>query len=154
MDYTKKIYSICTTGRPLHPLESREIEQIVLPMSAIRSQGEKHPCSRKRSKSILMHPASSTRHCAASAMQRIFLENKPLIFPCFRNTVNPDLKSHLCFQTMTEHIRNENRKAPLYPRTGIDNLTSQAAYDALRPDGTAFYNDKETELHVRCCSGH
>ena len=36
----------------------------------------------------------------------------------------------------------------------IENLTPQAAYDALRPDGTGFYNDKEMELYVRCCSGH
>ena len=27
-------------------------------------------------------------------------------------------------------------------------------YDALRPDGTAFYNDKEMELYVRRCNGH
>ena len=58
---------------------------------------------------------------------------------------NPDLKSHLYFQIMTEHIRNEKGRALLYPRTG-GSTTSH--------DGTAFYNDKEMELYVGCCSGH
>ena len=51
--------------------------------------------------------------------------------------------------------QERERKGAIVPKNRwIDNLTSQAAYDALRPDGTAFYNDKEMKLYVRCCSGH
>ena len=56
---------------------------------------------------------------------------------------------------MTEHMRNENRKAPLYPRTGgLTTSHPKQHTTLLRPDGTAFYNDKELELCLRCCSGH
>ena len=65
---------------------------------------------------------------------------------------NPDLRSHLCFRPMNQE---RERKGVIVPKNRwIDNLTSQAARKALRPDGAAFHNDKEMALYVRCCSGH
>ena len=48
----------------------------------------------------------------------------------------------------------EARNAIVSRNRWIDNLTSQAAFDAVRPDGKSFFNDDNMDLYVRCNSGH
>ena len=48
----------------------------------------------------------------------------------------------------------EARNAMVPRNRWVENLTSQAALHALRPDGKSFFNDDNMELCVRCNSGH
>ena len=85
---------------------------------------------------------------------RNFLGNKPLIFlmTMFPKYGKSRIEIAFVFPDYDGTYQERERKGAIVPKNRwIDNLTSQAADDA---DGTAFYNDKEMELYVRCCSGY
>ena len=60
----------------------------------------------------------------------------------------------MCPKFDGSYQEREARNAIVPRDRWIDNLTSQAAFHALRPDGKSFYNDDNMELYVRCISGH
>ena len=88
---------------------------------------------------------------------RNFLGVKPgiflmTVFPTFGKT---RFEVAFVYPRFDGTYEERQAKNEIVPRgRWLDSLTSTSAYNALRHDGTSFFNDKDMEMYVRCIGGH